>query len=113
MSSSPERRTVLTQGGNQTDSEAGEETTGQEKGNGSGNGLENNTEVENPARGDEGHATSDGISEEGGGQGTEESAGREDGDDGGFLVGRNVLVTGGVHVAGAEEALPVGLSKGG
>lgn len=95
-------RELLTECGDQADSKAGKESTGEEDGNVSRNGLQDDTEIEDPGRGGKTHATSDGIGEERRSQSTKEGTGRKDRDDCRLLGGRDIGVPGGVHITGAE-----------
>lgn len=99
---------VLTQGRDQTDTETSKEATSEEHGDGSGNCLQDDAEIEDPGRDHEGGTTAKEISEQGGGEGAEEGARGQDGDDGRFLRGGDVEVAVGVAEAGAEEVFPVG-----
>lgn len=99
---------MLTQGRNQTDTETGKEATSEEHGDGSGNRLKDNAEIEDPGRDHERGTTTEEVGQQGGGEGAEEGARGQDGDDGGFLGGGDVEVAVGVAEAGAEEVFPVG-----
>lgn len=99
---------MLTQGRNQTDTETSKEAASEEHGDGSGNCLKHDAEIEDPGGDHEGGTTAPEVGEQRGGEGAEECAGGQDGDDGGFLGGGDVEVTVGVAEAGAEEVFPVG-----
>lgn len=51
-------------GGDETDTETSKEATSEEQGQGDSGSLEDDTQVEDPAGGDEGPATTDGVGEE-------------------------------------------------
>lgn len=73
--------------------------------------MQDDSKVEHPSGDQETRSTADPVGKEGRGQGTEEGTGRENGDNGGFLGSRDVGVSLGVDVAGAEQPLPVGHGK--
>lgn len=62
----------LTQSRDETDTEAGKESTGEEKRDRSGSGLEDDAEIEDPGRDHERRAATDMISHEGTAEGTKE-----------------------------------------
>jgi hypothetical protein len=99
---------LLTQSRDQTDTETSKETTSEEQGDGSGNRLQDNAQVEDPGGDHERGAAAEDVGEQGGGEGAEERAGGEDGDDGRLLGGGDVEVAVGVAVASTEEVFPVG-----
>lgn len=65
----------LTHSRDETDTESSKESTGEEKRNGSGSGLKDDTKVENPGRDHESRTTTEGIDQERGSESTEESTG--------------------------------------
>ena len=85
------------------------EAAGDEKRQGRGGSLQDNTEDEDDGGGDEGQSTPNVVSQEGGREGTEEGACRQDTDDRRLFGGGDVELVGGwVAVAGGEEMLEVG-----
>ena len=91
-----------------TDSVASEETSSNEHGDGSGDGLENDTNTEYNVADNETEAATEEISSGCCGESTEEGTGREDGDDQGSLFGgdiEHVVLL--VDVASAEKLSPV------
>lgn len=95
------------EGGDQTDAQAGEETTCQKERQRDGCGLQDHAEGENETRHDEREAAADVVSHEGRGQGAEESPSGEDGDNGGLLGRRDAEIAVGITVAGREGRVKV------
>ena len=95
-------------GTDHTDSVTGKETTSNEQGNISGNGLKNDTDAEDDGADDETQATTEEISSWRRGQGTEEGTSGKDGDDQRGLLGGDIgLTILLVDEASAEDLSPV------
>jgi len=93
---------------NHADSVASEETTGNEEGNISGDGLENDTDAEDNIGSDQTIDTTKEISCGGGGESTEKGTSGQDRDDERLLIGSDIKhVILGVDITGREELPPV------
>lgn len=72
-----------------TDTETGKDTTDDEEWDGDGSGLHGYTDAENDASGNDTHPTTEIVCHRSGQEGTEKGTSGEDGDDQGFVCGRN------------------------
>ena len=90
---------------NHSDTQTGEDTTGDEEGKSQSGGLHGDTGCEDEDGEDDGPSPAEEIGSGGGEQGTEESTGGQDGDDEGLLGRSDGADPGGIGLS--EDAQPV------